>query len=82
MPDRSPAAERDDLIHILTDTIASEGYEVDTETEVEIARLAKLVVARSRFNEEGEPLEDDEETPELDFEDENAQYDWSADEEE
>ncbi len=55
----------EDLTHILTTSIADEGYEVDAEVEREIVRLAKYIVNRNELEAE----EDDEEDPFIDPED-------------
>ena len=44
--------DREDLIHILTDTIASEGYEIDNDIELEITKLAKYIIVKANFTEE------------------------------
>jgi hypothetical protein len=53
-------SERDDLIHLLTETIQGEGYDVDHEVEAEIRRLAKFVVVHNNFDEDDGDIEDSE----------------------
>ncbi len=52
-------SERDDLVHLLTETISAEGYDIDSDVEAEIQRLAKFVVANHHFEEDDEDEEVD-----------------------
>ena len=62
--------ERDDLVHILSETLSMEGYDVDSEVERELLRLAKFLITKNTFDEDEEQeageFPEDEETLELD----------------
>jgi hypothetical protein len=63
--------ERDDLVHILSETLSMEGYDVDSELERELLRLANFIITKNSFEDdeeadEGEFPEDDEDALELD----------------
>ena len=62
--------ERDDLVHILSETLSMEGYDIDSEVERELLRLAKFHITKNTFDEDEEQeageFPEDEETLELD----------------
>ena len=61
---RKNSVKQEDLEHLLASAIADEGYDVDSTTEREIARLAKFVINR---DEDADEFED---SPELEEEEE------------